>query len=135
MDRYAVNFFNGDGSRIYFPTESVGEAISETLWVNEAIQRPNIDYVIELDPPSQPAGRYAKFITAPPSGYKNVKLVSLNANSFDSSVSHIIGSTVIDAGSIVKLPNGYNWEPNEYGIQYGKSALSEFLLSHSGTRS
>ena len=135
IDRYAVLFYNGDSTETYFATESVGEAISETVWVDGKIQRVDVDYVHELNPPSQLPGRYVKFVAAPDSGYKNVKIVSLNANSFENNVSHVINSTVIDAGDLVRLPNGYTWEPNDKGIQYGKTTQSKFLLDHSGTRS
>ena len=76
-----------------------------------------------------------QFFDPPVAGYKNVKVVSLNANSFDYNVSHVSGSPVLDAGDFVKLTNGYNWEPSPYGIQYNKTIQSEFLLDHSGTRS
>lgn len=135
LDRYAVIFYNGNNSEKYFATEAVNEAIAETIWVDEQLQRVGTDYTISINPPGYPAGRYAKFVNAPISGYKNVKIISLNANGFDSNLSHIVNSTVIDAGDYVRLPNGYYWEPAKYGIQYGKSTLSNFLLKHSGTRS
>lgn len=135
IDKYAVLFYNGNGEEQYFATEAVGEAISETVWVDEVLQKINVDYTHVLNPPSKAPGRYVQFTSPPNSGYKNIKIVSLNANGFENTISHKIHSTVIDAGDMVRLPNGYMWEPNSLGIQYGKSTQSEFLLTHSGTRS
>jgi hypothetical protein len=134
-DQYSAIFYNGDSSTHYFATEPVGEAIAETVWVDGKLQRTDIDYSIEINPPSLPPGRYANIFDAPPGGYKNVKIVSLNSNSYDSNVSHVALSTVIDAGREMKLPNGYSWEPDQYGIQYSHTAMAEFLLKHTGTRS
>lgn len=133
--RYSALFYDGNDLRIYFPTESVNEALSETVWVDEKLQRPNIDYIIVLDPPSLPAGRYAKMNVPPQSGFKNVKIISMNYDDIGETLSHIELSTVIDAGTETQLPTGYQWEPAPLGLQYNRTELASFLLEHSGTRS
>ena len=126
---YNVQFYNGDGSTLDFPTEAAGQAISRTVWVNEQIQVENVDYTFEILLTPTP-GEYVRFVSPPITGFKNVKLVSLNKDSVDQTISHVALSTVIDAGSNVTLPVNYTWEPTRHGLQYSNSPQALFFLDH-----
>ena len=128
---YNVQFYDGDSQNLYFATQAAGQAISETVWVDGALQIFGTDYVFEENPPSEDPGRYVRFVIQPPTwGSKNVKIVSLNTDGSLTNLSHVAGSTVIDAGEHVTLPDGYSWEPAPRGLQYSESNQSAFLLAH-----
>jgi hypothetical protein len=125
--RYNALFYNGDGYTVDFATESATQALSTTVWKNDMIMVEGSDYVfVDL-----PGGRYVRFSTPPQVGYKNVKIVALNVDSVQTNLSHVSGSTVIDAGDAVRMPWGYNWEPSPNGLQYNDSTQARFILSHS----
>jgi hypothetical protein len=132
---YNTQFYDGDGSNHYFPTEGAGQAIAVTVFSNETIlvqgsmANPK-DYWIETNPPSVPAGEYANVTIAPSTGYRNVKIVSLNVDSSTQNLSHVEGTGVMDAGHVVSFPSPYTWEPASNGLQYSKSNQAKFLLDH-----
>jgi hypothetical protein len=125
---YNVQFYNGDGSTIYFATEAAAQAITETVLVNDRVQIQGVDYVFEENPPLVPAGRYVRFASPPAVGYKSVKIVSLNRDSSSTNLSHVVLSTVIDAGNSVRFPEPYQWEPAPFGLQYSRSRQAAFIL-------
>jgi len=127
---YNVQFYDGDNSTVYFATEAFNQAISRTVWVNEVLQVEGVDYefVIMSSPPL--VGEYVKFLSPPSAGYRNVKISNLNRDSIETNVSHVVLSTVIDAGTMVRFPTPYAWEPAPRGLQYSKSDQAMFILNH-----
>jgi hypothetical protein len=127
---YNVQFYSGDGSETYFSTEAFNQAISRTVWVNEIMQIEGVDYefVVMASPPL--VGEYVSFVSPPPAGYKNIKISSLNRDSIETNVSHVILSTVIDAGTRTRFPAPYTWEPTIHGLQYSRTSQAIFLLNH-----
>ena len=128
---YNVQYYDGNSQNVYFATQAAGQAIAETVWVDGLLQRLDVDYVFEDNPPSQDPGRYVRFINqAPAWGSRNVKIVSFNSDGSLTNISHAVGSAVIDAGETVSLPDGYSWEPAARGLQYSMSNQAAFLLTH-----
>ena len=132
---YNIQWFNGDNSQTYFPTEAAGQAIAETVYVDGVIQidsaiNPSLgDYEFVINPPSLPAGRYVHFLKAAPTfGYKNVQIASLNID-IGSNLSHQVNSTVLDAGSYVTPSTPYFWQSSPLGFQYNTSPQAAFYLS------
>ena len=130
---YNTDWYDGNAVKVYFATESATQAISTSVFVGGRIQVENIDYTIVNNPNDQPAGSYVKFTTAPPVGVKNVQITALNQISYKTQLSHVSGSTVIDAGTQVQIPGGYQWVSTPNGLQYSDSHLAIFLLEHSGS--
>jgi hypothetical protein len=139
---YDTLYYYGDGVTRYFPAASGTLPIAETVYVNNIVQ-PNLayystgTYVSTSDniPDNLPPGRYIVFNIGniPPPGWRNVRIVSLTTDFNNNSQIHISGSEVIDAGRDVQLPDGYQWEPAPYGLQYSNSRQAQFLLDHSGS--
>lgn len=129
---YNTIWYNGDGSTVFFAVESATQAINTTVFVDGKIKIQNIDWIVTNNPPNLEAGSYAKFKVAPTVGIKNVQIIALNHLGYDTQLSHIVGSTVVDAGEQVQIPGGYQWIPTPQGLQYSQSDLSKFLLEHSG---
>jgi hypothetical protein len=75
-------------------------------------------------------GEYVKFFVAPQAGNRNVKISNLNQDSIETNVSHVALSAVIDAGSMVKFPTPYAWEPAINGFQYNQTNQTKFVLGH-----
>lgn len=140
---YNTIFYDGDGSTVYFATAAgtVPLGGTEEVYVGQTIQLDTADYpelgdyAIVTNPSDQPPGRYVKFVTAPPVGWRNVKLCAPELEAkITSNVSHPIGSVVQDGGYDVEIPGGYAWQAAPNGLQYNKTALANFLLANSGTR-
>ena len=95
------------------------------------------NYSIVVNPTGKPAGRYVVFNenSIPAVGWRNVKIVALNVDAVNTVPVHSDGAVVIDAGSAVRLPGGYNWQPAPNGLQYSDSNMAIFLREHQGTRS
>ena len=129
---YNTLWYNGDGSNIYFATESATLPISTSVFVAGVIKVQTVDYNIVNNPPGH-VGNYVVFTTAPAVGVKNVQITALNQISYNTQVSHIKGANVIDAGTTVQIPGGYSWVPTPNGLQYSSSELAIFLLEHSGS--
>jgi hypothetical protein len=132
---YNTQFYDGDGSNHYFATEGAGQAIAVSVFSNEALLVQGTmsdpkDYWIETNPSSMPPGEYANITVAPSTGYRNVKIVSLNVDSSTQNLSHVEGTGVMDAGHVVNFPSPYTWEPTPNGLQYSKSTQARFLLDH-----
>jgi len=140
---YNTLYYNGDGSNVYFPAQSGTQPLAETVFVDGMIQintSINLDigtYTSVIDPNGLPAGGYIVFEqdSIPPIGYKNVRITSLNTEAENTTPVHLNGVEVIDAGTFVNLPGGYQWESASQGLQYSTSDQAKFLLNHSGTRS
>jgi hypothetical protein len=133
---YNIQYYNGDGSTVYFATESATQAIAETVYVdgmiqvNQAIDSENGSYEFVINPPALPAGRYVHFINSAPNyGYKNVQIASLNQDISYNNLCHTVGTTVIDAGSNVTPAAPYTWEPATNGLQYNRSNQAYYFLS------
>ena len=141
---YDTLYYYGDGVTRYFPAESGTLPIAETVYVNNIVQ-PNSAYYTngtyqttsENIPDNLPPGRYIVFNegSAPPPGWRNIKIVGLTVDFDNNTPIHINGADVIDASKCVQIPNGYQWEPTPHGLQYSKSKQAQFLLEHSGTNS
>ena len=134
---YNIQWYNGDGSNTYFATEAAGQALGETVYVdgeiqiNQAVQSQNADYEFVINPPALPAGRYVHFLnSAPPYGYKNVQIASLNVDLTSNNLTHAVPNLVKDAGSHVKPPTPYFWQPTPYGFQYNKTTQAQLYISH-----
>ena len=128
--QYDVIFYNGDNLTVNFPIEATNFSNVTTVWINDVIQirkRDMINNKYDYDI----IGEYVVFVTAPAIGYKNIKVTAWNINFINNTVSHISGSTIIDAGQSVIMPAGYNWEAASNGLQYSRSDQARFLLSHS----
>lgn len=140
---YNTLYYYGDGENRYFPTESGTLPLSETVYVNghlqidTAIDAAKGTYSIVVNPTDKPAGRYVVFEkdSIPPVGWKNVRITALNVDANNSVPVHQNGAQVIDAGSFVKLPGGYTWQPSPLGLQYNGTNMARFLKRHQGTRS
>ena len=137
QSQYNIQWYNGDGSTVYFPTEAAGQAVAETVYVdgvlqvNQAVQTENADFEFVINPPALPAGRYVHFLnSAPQYGYKNVQIASLNVDISLTNISHSAPNLVIDAGSQVQPPVPYSWEPTPYGFQYSRTTQAQFYLAH-----
>ena len=128
--RYNIQFYDGNGTETYFATEAAAQAIGETVWLGERFQVEGTDFEFVENPPSKPAGRYVMFYVPPKLGHKNVKIASLNSEGFESDLSHLVLSTVVDAGERVRFPTPYQWEPTPRGMQYERTPQSLFLLNH-----
>jgi len=140
---YNTIFYDGDGQTTYFATAEGTQPLGgpEVVYVGNAIQVDvTVDsdigtYSIVINPDGYPAGRYVKFETAPPSGWRNVRLCAPTLEAkITSFVSHPVNSTVLDGGYDVEIPGGYGWQPAPNGLQYNKTAMANFLLENSGTR-
>jgi hypothetical protein len=136
-------FYNGDGSTIYFATESGTEPLGgpEVVFKGDEMQLdytiyPTMgDYTIVVNPDGQPAGRYVRFNSPPPVGYKNIKLCAPTLETrVTSFISHTAGTIVQDGGFSVQIQGGYAWQPAPNGLQYNNTSLANFLLENSGTR-
>lgn len=133
---YNIQWYNGDGSTVYFATESATQALSETVYVNgvfqvnQSVQDENADYEFVINPPALPAGRYVHFLnSAPQYGYKNVQIASLNVDMTQTNLSHKAPNMVRDAGSNVRPSTPYSWQPSPYGFQYNRTTEAQFYLS------
>jgi hypothetical protein len=119
------------------PTPKIGDMIiaSDTnhLWIYQGTSGIGIvDGFVDTGVTSLSAGANVEFVVAPPIGTKNIQVTALNKLGYDTQLSHISGSTVIDAGTQVQIPGGYKWIATPHGLQYSQSELAKFLLSHSG---
>ena len=141
---YDTIFYDGDGSTYLFPTANgtkpaggnVVVSVGTTVQVDNAIDAELGTYSLVTNPVDKPAGEYVQFNTAPPVGWKNVRLASPRYEvNHNAQISHITGSTVVAAGDRQTVPGGYVWESTPYGMQYSSSAMARFLLDHTGTRS
>jgi hypothetical protein len=136
---YNTLYYNGDGQNIYFAAESGTVPLAETLFVdgqiqvNTAIDPNRGSYGVVTNPVGKPAGRYFVFKTAPPVGWKNIRIAALNVAISNNNPVHTPGSIVIDAGNVVRLPGGYQWESAPNGLQYSNSGMATFLKKHQGT--
>lgn len=137
QDQYNVIYYNGDGSTTYFPTDAVGQALQESVFVNNELQigvdydAVNADYEFVINPPALPAGRYVHFLTSAPGiGYKNVKIVNLIEGYSDTNLCYVANTDVRDAGKIVTPPTPYTWQPSPLGFQYSRTTQAEFYNSH-----
>lgn len=137
-------FYNGDGVNVYFPAVSgtLPAGGQEVVYVDGGIRVSNETsaaygtYSSVNNPAGQPPGRYIVFNTPPQVGWRNVKIAAPYAEvSINSYLSHRVGSTVIDAGSSVAIPGGYQWQPTPNGLQYSDSAMARFLLDNAGAGS
>ena len=129
---YNTEWYNGDGTTKLFPIASASAEPNTSVFVNGLIQVQNSDFVFVTDPENLPAGVYVEFVIAPPSGVKNIQITNLVSLGFDTQLSHLAGSTIIDAGTNVQIPGGYQWVPTPNGLQYSQTELAKFLLMHSG---
>jgi hypothetical protein len=136
-------FYNGDGSTVYFATESGTEPAGgpEVVFKDDVMQLdyaiyPQIgDYTIVINPDGEPPGRYVQFIYPPETGFKNIKICAPTLESkITSSISHTAGTIVQDGGFSVTIQGGYAWQPAPNGLQYNNTSLAYFLLENSGTR-
>jgi hypothetical protein len=136
-------FYNGDGSTVYFATESGTEPAGgpEVVFKDNRMQLdyaiyPQIgDYTIVINPDGESPGRYVQFIYPPETGFKNIKLCAPTLESkITSSISHTAGTIVQDGGFSVTIQGGYAWQPAPNGLQYNNTSLAYFLLENSGTR-
>ena len=125
-DLYNVQYFNGDGVRTSFPTESATESLGTSVFVNNVLQS-STQYSVVIEP----GGSFIVFVTPPPVGTYNIRAVYLNKSSINSYVSHLANTTVLDAGYNVQIPGGYVWEPAALGLQYNRTPLADFLIEHS----
>jgi hypothetical protein len=141
---YDTIFYDGNGTTTYFAAGSgalpaggnVVVYIVNEIQVDTAININVGSYSIVENPPYEPAGTYVQFNSAPPVGWRNVRIASPRSEvKFTSQISHIAGSTVISAGYSQTIPGGYQWIPTPNGLQYSSSSLARFLLNHPGTRS
>jgi len=141
---YDTIFYDGNGIDTYFATASgtllaggnVAVYIGDQIQVDTAINQQVGSYAIVDNPSSMPAGRYVNFVSAPITGWRNVRLASPRAEvTFGSQISHKIGSTVISAGNSQTIPGGYRWIPTPDGLQYSSDSEAVFLINHPGTRS
>lgn len=137
QSEYNIQWYNGDGSTVYFATEAAGQALAETVYVNgmiqvdQAVQSNNADFEFVINPPALPAGRYVHFLNAaPPYGWKNVQIASLNVDIPSNNLSHPAPNQVIDAGSAVTPSIPYIWQPSPNGFQYSRTMQAQFYLSH-----
>ena len=146
---YDTIFYDGDGQTTVFATSTGGilPGGNVAVFVGNSLQLDSVDaatvtaetgevgftstYSIVTDPAGYPAGQYVKFDSAPPVGWKNVKLASPKREAaVTSNVSHLAGATVIAAGPTETLPGGYTWSASPEGLQYADTSLSRFLINH-----
>ena len=145
MSVYDTLYYYGDGVNRYFPAGSATYPLAETVYVdgvvqiNSAFDPAQGTYVSTTVgiPVELPPGRYIVFNEAnvPPPGWRNVRIVALNADFNNNAPVHVSAADVIDASINVAIPGGYQWEPAINGLQHSKSKQARFLLDHSGTRS
>jgi len=101
------------------------------IQVDQAVQSDNADFEFVINPPALPAGRYVHFLNAaPPYGWKNVQIASLNVDIPSNNLSHPAPNQVIDAGSAVTPLIPYIWQPSPNGFQYSRTMQAQFYLSH-----
>ena len=141
---YDTIFYDGNGSRTYFPTASgvrppggnVVVYVGQQIQVDTDIDPYVGTYAIVIDPPGQSFGTYVEFTVPPVVGWRNVKLASPRSEvPVTSQISHIAGSTVIAAGAAETIPGGYSWIASPQGLQYNSgSSQARFMLEYSGTR-
>jgi hypothetical protein len=129
-NEYNVQFYDGNGEEIYFETEASIQSLATSVFANEKLLKQDVDYAFVQNPPGYPAGAYVKLLISPPYGPKAVKIVSLNQKS-SLATCHDIGDNVLDAGTYLTIAGGYTWEPNKFGLQYGNSDMSRFILERS----
>ena len=129
---YNTIWYNGDNTTTLFPLASASAAPNTSVFVDGQIKIYNTDYTFVNNPENLPAGDYIAFVNAPPVGNKNIQVTNLVQLGYDKQLCHQYGSTVIDAGTEVQIPGGYNWVPTPLGLQYSQTELAKFLLSHSG---
>ena len=99
------------------------------------------NYYIGINPPTTvlngtfTPGRYVVFdnLSIPSVGFNNILISDLVSNFSTTTVCHISGSMIRDAGHNVIIPGGYNWEAATNGLQYSNSSMSKFILNHPGT--
>lgn len=127
---YNSLFYNGDWSEKLFVANPVNSVITEVVFVNDIMQLVNVDYEIVNNPAGYPAGRYIQFVQPPSVGFRNIKIVSRITDNTINNLSHSAGSTVIKASGNVVFPNGYQWEPSVYGLQYNKTPMVKFMLDN-----
>ena len=124
---YNVLFYDGDSSTTDFITEAAAQAIATTVWLGGRLQIENVDYtMVDL-----PGGQYVRFTSAPPVGYRNVKIVALNVDEIATNLCHTAGSSVTDAGEKVTMLGRYHWEAASRGLQYSTTNQARFILEHS----
>jgi hypothetical protein len=140
---YDTIFYDGNGTQTYFPTASgtlppggnVAVFVGNQIQVDSAINSNVGTYTIAENPQGQRPGTYVFFAKPPAVGWRNVRLSSPRSEvSVTSQISHVLGSTVLAAGTAETIPGGYQWIAAPNGLQYASSSLARFLLEHSGTR-